>query len=58
MPKVMTCHAKVANQCSPPMGPFWECPRCNLHICNNCKASRPSNQCPGCKKPVTLVRLQ
>lgn len=58
MPQKLTCHAKVAKQCSPPMGPFWQCPKCNIHMCSNCKASRSSNQCPSCKKPITPVKIQ
>ncbi len=58
MPQKLTCHAKTADQCSPPMGPFWQCPACKTMICNNCKASASSNRCPGCSKPVTYVKIQ
>lgn len=52
------CMGKVANSCSPPMGPFWECPECTAKICNNCKASRSSNRCPVCEKPVSMEKIQ
>lgn len=58
MPQKLTCQAKLASQCSPPMGPFWKCPKCGALMCNNCKASRSSNQCPVCKKPIVPVKVQ
>ncbi len=57
MAKKYTCMAKIG-QCSPPMGPFWECPKCTAKICNNCKARRGSNKCPICGKPVSMKKIQ
>lgn len=53
-----TCMGKIARQCSPPMGGFWECPKCTAKICNNCKSSRGNNKCPICDKPVSLTKIQ
>ncbi len=52
------CHAKVARQCSSPVGPFYECDRCAARMCNNCKASRGSNKCPACDKPCRPKKLR
>lgn len=58
MPKKYHCQGKVARQCSPPMGPFYECSNCEAKLCNNCKASRGSNRCPVCEKPVRMNKIQ
>ncbi len=57
MAEKLTCAAKI-RACSPPMGVFWQCPACSGLICNNCMASRGNNQCPMCKKPVVLKKVQ